>query len=354
MPRLRFKDFRLSRGPALVGLCTEDTNRVAQICNSAELRLLNAPEAGDEGWWGTYAEIAFTVSQTAPYWTAGRNVARAQFFNVCETPVPLNNQFAEYLNFGNGRMPKTFRTCGDSILQAYTRNTVPTFVDLTTPPQYIAVYPTNPVDVGKRVLLQGTDNNSTIVYSMDGLIQVLGEYVTIDSPFALSTNQWNSLTGIQKDVTSGSVQFFQVDPTTGAQVLLLTMEPGEETANYRRYYFDRLPPSCCLFTSGGVPAATTPSNLTVTAIAALEHVPVKVDSDWLLIQNLEALIAEAQSIYYADKESAESKAQSRERHKAAISLLIGECTRYLGKDSPAVNWKPFGSADLSRVRINMT
>lgn len=355
MPRLRFKDFRLSRGPSLVGLCSEDATRVASVCNAAQMRLLNAPEAGDEGWYGTWAEVAFQVSQTTPYWTAGRDIARAQFFNLCEKPIPLNNPFLEYLTFGNGRMPKTFVRCGCSnIQQSFMRNNSPTFCDITNAPQYVAAYPLDATDAGKRVLIQGLDNNGNIIYGRDGITQVVGEYLSLDVPFVITSNLYNRITGIQKDITTGPVQIFQVDPTTGVQVLLLTMEPSEETASYRRYYFDNLPVNCCGTTFSGVPAATTVTPLTVTAICALEPIPVRVDTDWLLIQNLEALIAEAQSIYYSEKESSDAKTQSRERHKQAVSLLIGECTRYLGKDAPAVNFKPFGSASLSRVRINMT
>jgi hypothetical protein len=349
--RLRFLDFRLSDAPALCGLAQQDAARVAAIANRAQLRLLNCPEAGDEGWWGTWVEMAFTLSATSPYLTTPREVARLEAITVCNTRIPLQNQFYEYLSWNNGRLPKTFPQVGlgrACLRQAYMRNNVPTFVDLATPPQKIAVYPTNPADIGLQVLVQGLDQNGQPVYSLDNNnAQVLGEYVTLTFPFAIAPTMLSQITGIQKAPTLGSVSFNQLDPNSGAQVALLTMEPGEQTSGYRRYYFDQLPFSCCP-QPGQV---ATP--VSVTAIAALEHIPVAADSDYFIIQNLEALIAEAQSVYYAAKEDPQSKAIAAERHKAAVSQLVGELSRYQGKNSLAVNFKPMGSASLERVRIGM-
>jgi hypothetical protein len=350
MPRLTFANFRSSQGPSLCGLSQQDSGRCADIANRAQSRLLSCPEQGDEGWWGTWAEMAFTVSQTAPYLTTPRQVARLEMITVCNRPVPPRNQFYEYLQYGNGRMPKTFVKCDRRYLwSVYSRNNVPTFIDLTSPPQNIAVYPMNPSDAGKQVLLQGQDSFGETLYTLDSNnANAVGEYLTLAFPFVATTQPISVLTGIQKDVTLGPIQIFQLDPNTGALVLLGTMEPGETTASYRRYYFDNLPSNCC-----PQPPGSTAQPISVTALAALENIPVFADSDYFIIQNLEALIAEAQSVYYAAKEDAGSKAIAKERHKEAVGLLIGELTRYQGKNQPAVQFAPFGSARLERKRVSM-
>jgi hypothetical protein len=346
MSRLRFAEFRLSEAPSLCGLAREDIPRVSALATRAQNRILSCPEQGDEGWWGTYAEMAFSVSRTSPYLTTPREVARLQVTAVCDRPIPINNQFYEYLRWGNGRLPKFCRPFGPCLTAAYMRNNVPTFVDLTNAPQFIAVYPTNNADVGKKVLVQGMDANGSTVYSLDANnLNQIGQSVTLAVPFVATPQTFSTITGIQKEATYGPVQIFQMDPSTGATVLLLAMEPSEQSSGYRRYYFDRLPGSCC---AGN---CSPPQPVTITAIAALEAIPVAADSDYFLVQNLEALIAEAQSVYYAAKEDANSKAIAGERHKEAVRLLIGELTRYQGKNSPAVNWKPFGSARLERQKI---
>lgn len=345
--RLRLYDCRLSRLPRVVGLCQGDTPRIAQYVNTAVSRLVLAREAGDEGWWGTWAEIAFNVSRTSPYWTAPREVARLEYADLCERPIGINNQFQEYLQFGNGRLPKTFRNvCATRITEAFTRNNVPTFVDLSNPPQKIIVSPMNSADAGKRVLLQGLDNNGNTIYSLDGTNNVQGIFITLASPFTAAPINFNSITGIQKDITLGPVNISQVDPTTGAQVLLLTMEPGETTASYRRYYFNNLPPSCCALKTN------TPQTLTLTGIVKLDIIPVFVDTDYLILTNLEAIIEECRSIRYSEFDNPNANvAESRAAHSNALGLLNGELTHYLGMDEPAIVWKPFGSASLSKQRI---
>lgn len=326
----------------MVGLCQADIPGIANYVNSAQRRVLMCKEAGDEGWWGCFAEVAFTVSRTTPYLTLDRHIARLELANVCQFPVEVNSQFVEYLQFGNGRLPKTCATSGPCLTAAYTRNNVPTFVDLTTPPQIIRVYLTDAADVNKRVLIQGTDNNDKVIRSIDTYNPTQGIFLNLQDPSADLPTQMNSITGIQKDITIGEVEFFQVDPTTGDEVLLLTMEPSEEVASYRRYYFNDLPRNCC-------PANST--SVSVTGIVKLELVPVRVDTDYCLIQNLEALIEECASIRYSELDSQGSKQISRERHNAAIGLLQGEITHYLGKDKPAVSFYPFGSAHLSKIAV---
>ncbi len=346
MQRLRLFDLRLSKFPTVAGICQSDTRGVADLANTCQRRLLYSKEAGEESWWGTWTEMAFTVSRTQPYLTLPREVARLELVDICGRPRPVQNQFYEFLQYGNGRMPKLHPWCNWRRPQVYSRNVVPTFVDLSAPPQILTVYLTDPADAGKRVLLQGTDNNGNVIYSQDSLNQVTGIYVTLRQPFISAPVQFNTITGIQKDKTLGNVQIFQTNPTTGAQVLLLTMEPSEMTGSYRRYFFDPLPRTCCA-------TSTTPDPITVTAIVKLEPIPVQVDQDYLLLQNIEAFIEEAQSVRYSEIDTKNAKAMAQEKHVQAIRLLSGELAHYLGIDEPAVEFAPFGNARLIKQRVGL-
>lgn len=344
MPRLRLYDFRISRGPRVLGICAENQPGCAEFVNGAQRRLILAKEAGDEGWWGSFAEVAINgVSRTNPFITMPREVARIEAINICDRPVPLNNQYYEYLQFGNGRLPKTRCRCNGPE-QAYSRNVVPTFFDIPGP-SFIRAFPTDAADAQRRTLIQGRDTNGSIIYSEDVLAQVQGIFLTLVQPFQQTGIVYSKLTGIQKDVTVGQVQYFAIDPTTGTSTYLLTMEPSETTASYRRYYFDDLPITCC-HTPAGVASV-----LTVTAIVKLDLIPVVTDTDYCLIQNLEALKEEAQAYRYSRIDTTSSKQLEAIKHRSAIGLLNGELAHFLGKDTPAVNFAPFGSARLSRQRI---
>lgn len=352
MQRTRLYDIRVSRLPSVVGLCTDNIPGIAAMVNSAQRRLLYAKEAGEEGWWGTWAEIVFNVSRDQPYITLPREIARLESVTVCDRPVAVENQFYEYLRFGNGRMPKQFAPVRNNrfVTTAFSRNNAALFTDLSNPPQVLAIYASNPADTDgtHRILIQGLDQNGNVVYSQDVLNQVTGIYVTLQAPFVTTPFPFNFITGIQKDVTSGPVSIFQVDPNTGAQVLLLTMEPSETTSSYRRYYFDSLPCGCC--PPPGVPQGTC-VQAQVSAIAKLDLIPVVVDTDYLLIRNIEAIIEECQSVRYSEMDTASAKQMSQERHIAAVRMLNGELNHFLGQDSPAIDFRPFGSARLERQKI---
>lgn len=355
MTKLRLYDLRLGRLPKAVGLCSGDIVPISSLVNSAQRRLLYAKEASDEGWWGSFAEVQFQATRATPYITMSREIARIEMIDVCNRPVPLRNQFYEYLQYGNGRMPKQNPWCRwPRFTQGYTRNNAVTFVDPVAAPNpfLIKIFVTNPLDEAGvlRVLLQGQDATRSTIYTQDGPNNTVGQYVPLAFPFAIAPIEMTAITGIQKDVTAGAIQIFQSDPNgVLPDVLLLTMEPGETTANYRRYYLDHLPCWCCQ----PVPPQSSPQPVTVNAIVKLDLIPVVVDSDYTLLQCEEAIIAECQAIRMTKMDTTTAISKAAEYHQEAIRLLNGELVHYLGKDTAAVNFRPFGSADLRRVRISM-
>lgn len=340
----------MSRGPELVGLCREDVVGVSNLVNSVQERLLYCDEAGDDGWWGSWAEVYMQASRLTPYVTLPRQIARIEFADICTKPIKLNNQFQEYLRFGNGRLPKTCRANAFCLTTAYTRNDAVTFIDPPTQPFFLQAFALDIADVAaaKRILFQGLDANGNVIYSQDGVNEVTGEYVTLLSPFGSSSNSFSTLNGIQKDVTTGAVQIMSVDATTGVSTLILTMEPSEQVACYKRYYFNSLP--CVCPASQG---CVTPQAIPIHAIVKLDLIPATVDQDYLLIQSIEALIEEAQSQRMAGIDGMEAKTESFNRHKTAVKMLNGQLTHYVGKNSPAIQFSPFGSARLERIRIGM-
>ncbi len=346
MQRLRLFDVRQSRFPRCMGLCQSDIPSICDRLNAAQQSLLFAKEASNESWHGTYAEIAFEITRANPFVTLPREIARLEMADVCDYPISVDNMFINFLLFGNGRLRKG-RRCNTNFMQSVARNNVVTFVDMTDPPNYLRAYLTDERDIAKRVLLQGKDANGNTIYSTDNQLEVLGVFVALDQPFITTTLTFSTISGIQKDTTYGRVEIYQVSPTTGDEVLLLTMEPGEQTASYRRYYFNNVPCGCC-----PDPGSTT-APVTVTAIAKLDLIPVQVDTDWTLIQNLEALIHEAQSIKYNESDTPAAKAMAENSHRQAVRLLNGELGHWNGIDNPSVGFAPFGSAKLEKVRIAM-
>lgn len=374
MRRLRFNDFLLSEGPQLVGLDKSDLPRCAAIANRADERLLTDRAMGDEGPVGAFAEMAFSVSRENPFITCPRGVARLEAIDICQRPVPLHNQFFEYLEFGNGRMPKMDRwgRCHWGHAAGYERNFACTMTDISNPPQQIQIFPKDQADTIPnpktgaipRVLLQGLDENGAIVTSIDGNcpVPVQGEFVTLAWPYALSVNSYSTLTGVQKDFTQGAVELWQSDPIWGMADILSTMEPTETTGWYRRYYINNVPRSCCssfrpIIVNKQPPSCDCPHPkkewVMVTAIAKLDLVPVVVPTDYFVIQSLEALISECQSIRMSRMDDTASAQKSADYHQKAIKLLLGQCQHVYGKNTPASNFAPFGRYGWERVNLGM-
>lgn len=353
MARITLKQCCESRLPEVIGACSADIGSVAAAANSADERLLYAREAGDEGWVGSFAEVVYNVLQTDPYISLDRYAGRLISVDVCRSPVEVQNQFYEYLQFGNGRQPR-FNCTGSTVAaqctfgQVYDRGFFPAFRDITAG-HIIRVRAIDPLDVntGKRTLIQGTDTADHIIYSQDGALRVQGEYIYIGSPFTDMPQPINSLTGIQKDITNGQITYWDVDPVTAAETLILTMEPGELVAGYRRYYLSHLPPSCCPVVLNQAGQRT----VQVQALIKLNLVPARVPTDYLLCQSMEAIIAECQSMRYSTMDLPNAKQMALMAHRDAIRLLNGQLTHYYGTQKPAISFYPFGSAKLENQKI---
>lgn len=337
---LRLKDVRQSRIPEAIGSCASDNSKLIEIVNEAQQRLVFA--GGETGWWGSWARTVFNVAATTdPYITLPRNIARLINMDVCRTPVRIQNEFYEFLEAGVGLQPG----CECNGLETFDRGMFPTFSDIVPPNKRLRFYITDAADVGRRALVQGTDQNGTTIYSLDGVDEVTGIYVSFAQPFVDTPFDITTLTGLQKDFTVGQVRVFEVDTVTGVSRLILTMEPSEEVAAYRRYFLNGAGRNCCGSTD---PAAVTTQ---VTAMAKLALIPVSVDPDYLVIQNLAALKEECQAVRFGEMDDSTSAGQAALHHRNAIRLLNGELTHHLGKERPAISFAPFGTARLSHQRI---
>lgn len=344
--RLRLKDLiDQSEFAEAVGACASDFSTLALEANSAQRRLLYARETNITGFWGAWAELAYNVDPAAPYITLPRGAARIMGLTVCTHPVPIRNGIYEYLAFGAGKFPKSScqgRTCDPS--EVYSRGLVATSVPITAGHQ-LRVRVTEDADVSLRALISGTDNNDQQVTSLDGPLQVAGEFVQFAAPLVDTTHSWNSIYGIQKDITQGPVNFYDYDPVEATETLILTMEPGEQVASYQRYFLGGLPQNCC--TNPQAAVGTTQ----VSVMVKLDLVPVRVPTDYLLIQNPEALVCEARAGRFAKMDSQQAILKGADQHRQAIRYLNGELAHYVGHDQTAVNFAPFGSARLSCQRI---
>ena len=124
--------------------------------------------------------------------------------------------------------------------------------------------------------------------------------------------------------------------------LILTMQPSEKTANYRRYFLNALPKNCC-----NIPG--NPTTAQVETLVKLEFIPAIIGTDYLSIPNLEAIGCEAKSVRYEGMDNPNAEAMAMRFHKQAIGYLQGDLIHYEGTKKPAIAFAPFGSANFNRI-----
>ena len=341
---------RQSRFPEEIGKCATDAPAIFALANHAQQILINA--GGETGWFGGWARVIFTVSRCNPFISLPRAFQRAIGLDVCRTPIRVQNEFYEFLEAGVGLKGLCNQPDWCGALEGYERGVFPTMTDVASSNQLLRVYITDPRDITKRILIgPSLDQNGNPIYTQDGNNPVNGFYLTFSQPFTTSSFIVTSIGGIQKDLTYGDVLLYQVDATTGTQVLLSRYAPDEITPAYRRYYINRLPCSCGSVVSQSpcIAPASVPSMVPVTAMAKLEFIPVMKDTDFLIIGNIPALIEEAKSIRFANMDNSDALKQSAFHHAKAIKLLNQELSSYLGREQPAINFAPFGTAKFRRV-----
>lgn len=341
--RLTLLDVRASRLPKVIGACAADTPRILEYLNEAQQRLLTDKNCPPEGWWGTFARMAFTVSADF-YIVAPRNVARIQDLAVCNSPIRIQNEFYEWLE-GGGLFGEPCTTCVEpcGVLQAFDRGMTPVQLPLASNAT-LRVYPADSrdQDENSRILIKGLDANGVVVRSTDGGEDVNGEYMNLTYPFQSGTTVWKTITGIVKDETYGDVRLYAVDPVTGDESLIGFYEPNQTMGMFRRYYVNNMPSECCNNTQ----VATQ-----VRGMVKLDYVPAAVDSDILTISNLPALILECESLRYSEMDQPQALQMAALKHDQAIQQLVGEFDHYVGRRNTAISVNPFGTATLEKRSI---
>jgi hypothetical protein len=370
--RLRLFDLVNSRLPQIIGRCPDDVPAIAEYANSAQERLIFCEEANEQGWTGSFAEMIFSVSKKHPTITTPRGVGRLIAMDACNRPIPLNNQFYEYLEFGDGRMPRHERWQRPvewwRRTMAYTRNNTALMEEISQPPQQVQIFwspqdcvPNPQTGAIPRAFIGGL-SGGRIVTSQDNNQTVQGEFITAAQPYSMSVNAFDFITGVQKDATQNQVQFFQSDPTWGMSDPILTMEPLELVSGYRRYYLNDLPNGCCPVVRPiyvDPPPATCgcpwqrDEHVQVSALAKLDFIPVVALTDYLLIQSKEAIIAECQSIRMGKMDDDASLQMAAQYHAEAIRILRGQSVSDDGKNNVAVNYAPFGRGNWRRTNLSM-
>ena len=329
-------------------------------CSDEFVTLLNRAqeELSTEGrWWGTYQRLRICGSKSCIVWPA--DVAVVERLQICRDSVMVRNSWFEFEAYEKAPpLRHSDWWYNEAASQLLDRGLATTYGEWTGVVSKLRFYPANSSDVGKRILVQGVDQNNVQVRTQDSvsLNWIDGEYVTLAYPYAETINIFqHPLSGLQKPITDGWVAVTAYNTTTGSETTVGNYHPYEQNPAYRRTFLTER----CVKILHTVPVQNSDGCTTdscypyqiYTALVSKAFTPAFIDSDWLFISMLGALESMMRSLQLAD-----------EYDQAGANFYRSEATRKLrnytskmegGNEKTAINIQPLGSAHNSRVLDGM-
>ena len=302
MARYTLSDAKASRIPAVLNIAPTDS-RFVEILNECTNALLTRMKP-----WETTGKFVFNVESGCIVWP--RQIATIEAVWVCDRPIVVRNEWFETLESGFGLQGDCDSNTGQ--MQLYDRGTTCVFSDMIGLDKKVRVYTDVAEVAGARILVQGSDENSNWIRTLDSGTYVDGEYIALTGTPTLSTKLFSVVTGIQKPVTKGFVRLYEYDTILLTQRAIAVYEPDETRPNYRKSFLTGIENI----------VANSDGTRTVTVMAKLDFIPVRNDTDFLIIGNLTALKYMCQSLLKAERNLFE---ESMAWEVKAVNELMMEC-----------------------------
>lgn len=313
--RLNLAAVKASRIPDSLGLCPESAAFLA-ILNEAHERLVK------QGlYWGTHQTYQICVGSDGCL-TWPRQVASIEALAVNEEPITLRNGWFEYLKTGYGIRT----TSNSSELQLLDRGRSCVYDDMNDFQSTLQVYSGVDEAAGAKLLVQGYDENGNWIRTQDGSTWIDGEYITIGTTVTGSSKIFTSITGVQKPVTNGPVYLSKV--TKDAVVVPIGYYEADETIpTYRRSIIPGLGNAPQYVCGSGDPLT---NKRVVRAVVKLDHIDLRTDIDFLLIEDMAALKNACKAVQLEEQQNLGESAQYFQQ---AVFFLEQELKHYTGRSN---------------------
>lgn len=305
------------------------SDEVPLYLNDAQERLLNR---GDYPV-GALVKYRLCVGQNSCLsWP--RQIRTIEAFALCNTPGVVRSSWFEFIGWpaGNG-LQEPGSCAGTSLIDRDTACAFDDVIATTAEPRRIAVIADNAADAGKTIVLRYYDSTGQRVYKNIGGVIQEGEQLTLVAPggalpagAVITSNHvfTGGLYAVIKAVTDYPVRLYEINDANVITKSLAQYEPSETNPIYRRSLVPGLTQRgpCC-----GQSSEDCTNNQQLTALVKLQHVPVVVDNDPLVIGNLAALKLMVMAILREEDNRHQEAAILRQQAKEEID---GELSSYLG------------------------
>lgn len=320
----------------IAGACSNSPEFLS-LLNEATRRLMRR---GD--WDGTVVRIQVCAYRGCIVFP--RYVGKVRKVNVCGTPISMRNLWWDFLSFDpkGSNVQCSTTGCGVEQNMVYYGKT-PTFDSVWGDGRLIRAYARCQADYGKQITIFGVDNNNQPLMHRDvNNVWQNGIIITLGSPFGSTSEFVRRIDRVLKDVTECPVDMFAYYAATDSLEPCAYYEPGETNPEYERYQL-RIP-QCC-----GVTGEVTDcgKNYSIQAVVKLRFVEAAVDTDLVLIENIDSLKDMMQSIKF--KEAGDSKTAA-EYEAAAIRELNLDLADQNNEDNMSVSHEVFRGAGIGAQR----
>lgn len=313
-----------------------DSDKIPAKVNEAQERLMAKGK-----WVGTTVAYRICANSSSSCFAWPRQIETIEAWALCSNPGVVRNKWYEFSDQGPGLLKESdnwFRTLED-------KDPVCCFseIDTNTLTKRIYVTTTVPETAGLRILLQGYDQNAQWIRTIDSETgeYVDGEYVDLVNA-RTTVNYFTKLTGVQKPITKGNIVLSQQEFTTlTVEKVLAQYEPDETLPIYRQSFIPGMQNinGCGCACSDDDEESCTSKYITV--IAKLRHIPVRLDTDWLVLGSVGALKLMVMAIL---KENRNLFQESMAYEARAIQTLQDELSSFEGDGAlPTLKYEGSGS-----------
>lgn len=294
---------------AVSGGCS-NSSRFNYLINAATRQLMRR---GD--WVGTITPIHVCVRNGCLVFP--RYVGSIRKLNLCSRrpnngsmqAVPLKNEWFEFIE------PRAFRHgfsgMGEQPVM-FSEGRAPAYSDIYGDGRLVRAYPRCQADIGKTITIFGVDNGNQPLRTNNGDgTWSDGVTITLADPFGSTSLFVRRIDRVVKDVTQCQVFLYAYNASADVLEDLAIYDPGETSPDYQRYKLQSQQGRSCCGNANSV-----------VALVKLQYIPAKFDTDLVIIDNLDALKLEIQSIRAGE-------AGDRELMKQFQADAVAECNRAL-------------------------
>jgi hypothetical protein len=281
---LTFADCKTSTDLLDIASVGPQSDEFASLTNASIRRLMRR---GD--WEGTVPRIHVCVKNGCLVFP--RYVDHVRKVNVCTRHLPVHNPWYDFISqrdWGCG----LWRSWTGAEAAITVTGQASGYSDVYGDGRNIRAYPRTQEDVGKFVRIFGVDNNNQPLRTNNGDgTWSDGVAITLADPYGVASAVGvpvlvRRIDRVVKDVTLGQVLLYAWDTVNLVLEDLARYDPGETSPSYTRYKFN----------TGSCFTGCCATGQSIVALVKIKFIPVKFDTDLVMIDNLDALAEMFQSL----------------------------------------------------------